>query len=106
MTDYQAVDGGEERRDRIRRSMEDVFLEATAGDDFVGVQSYTRMRVGPDGALAAEDGRGPSPRWATSSGPQALEAAIRRAWDVTGGTPWWSPRTGSAPTPTPSGSPS
>ena len=30
MTEYQATPGGEERRDRIRRSMEDVFLEATA----------------------------------------------------------------------------
>ena len=40
---YQATPGGEERRDRIRRSMEDIFLEATAGDDFIGVQTYSRI---------------------------------------------------------------
>jgi beta-glucosidase len=86
MTDYQAVDGGEERRDRIRRTMEDVFLDATAGDDFVGVQCYTRMRVNREGALDAEPGV-----TLTQMGyeywPQALEAVIRRAWEYTGGTP-------------------
>ena len=51
MSDYQAVDGGESRRDRIRYRMEDEFLEATEGDDFVGVQTYSRDRIGPDGML-------------------------------------------------------
>jgi beta-glucosidase len=45
MTDFQAVDGGEERVERMRSPMEDVFLHATDGDDFVGVQTYTRMLV-------------------------------------------------------------
>ena len=36
--------------------MEDVFLEATDGDDFIGVQTYSRTRVGPDGVLGPEDG--------------------------------------------------
>jgi beta-glucosidase len=86
MTDYQAVDGGESRRDRIRRSMEDVFLETTAGDDFVGVQCYSRMRVGPTGALPPEDGVAVT-QMGYEYWPDALEAVIRRAWDVTGGTP-------------------
>ena len=86
MTDYQAVDGGDARRDRIRQSMEDVFLEATTGDDFVGVQCYSRMRVGPAGALAPEDGVAVT-QMGYEYWPQALEAVIRRAWDVTGGTP-------------------
>jgi beta-glucosidase len=86
MTDYQAVDGGEDRRDRIRRSMEDVFLEATTGDDFVGVQCYTRTRIGPEGALPAEAGVALT-QMGYEYWPQALEAVIRRAWDVTGGTP-------------------
>jgi beta-glucosidase len=64
MTDYQLQPGGEAWLERIRQPSEDVFLEATEGDDFIGVQTYTRMRVGPDGALA-----------------------IRRAWDKTGGLP-------------------
>ena len=49
MADYQAVDGGEARRQQIVGSMEDVFLDATEGDDFLGVQVYTRERIGPDG---------------------------------------------------------
>jgi beta-glucosidase len=86
MTEYQAVDGGEEKRDRIRRSMEDIFLEATTGDDFVGVQTYSRMRVGPEGALGPEPGV-PVTTMGYERWPQGLEATIRRAWEVTGGTP-------------------
>ncbi len=86
MTEYQAVPGGEERRDRIRRSMEDVFLEATKGDDFVGVQNYSRMRVGPEGALDVEPGV-PVTTMGYERWPQGLEATIRRVWDVTGGIP-------------------
>jgi beta-glucosidase len=84
MSDYQAVDGGESKRDQIRRSMEDVFLDATAGDDFVGVQTYSRERVGPEGRLPAEDGV-PTLIMGYEYYPEALEATIRRAWDRTGG---------------------
>jgi beta-glucosidase len=86
MTEYQAVEGGEDKRDRIRRSMEDVFLEATDGDDFVGVQTYSRMRVGPEGALEPEPGV-PLTTMGYEYWPQGLEATIRRAWEVTGGIP-------------------
>jgi beta-glucosidase len=83
MQDYQAVDGGEAARDRERAIMEDVFLAATAGDDFIGVQTYTRQRVGPDGL------RGPAPgvpltQMGYEVWPEALAACIRRAVDVTG----------------------
>ncbi len=84
MSDYQAVEGGESKRDQIRRSMEDIFLEATGGDDFVGVQTYSRSRVGPDGLLGGEEGV-PTLLMGYEYYPQALEATIRRAWDVTGG---------------------
>jgi beta-glucosidase len=84
MTDYQAVDGGESRRDRIRHGMEDVFLDATTGDDFIGVQTYSRGRIGPDGGLGNEEGVPVLPMgyeyW-----PQSLEATLRRAWAVTKG---------------------
>ena len=86
MSDYQALPGGEERRDRIRRSAEDVFLEATGGDDFVGVQTYSRTRIGPDGAVGPEAGV-PVTQMGYEFWPEALEATIRRAWEVTGGTP-------------------
>jgi len=88
MTEYQAVDGGEQKRDQIRRSMEDIFLEATEGDDFVGVQTYSRMRVGPEGALfEAEEGVPVIAAMGYERWPQALEATIRRANEVTGGIP-------------------
>ena len=86
MHDYQALPGGEERLERIRRPTEDVFLEATAGDDFVGVQCYTRMRIGPEGVLGTEEGV-PVTQMGYEFWPQALEATVRRAWEVTGGTP-------------------
>jgi beta-glucosidase len=84
MTDYQATDGGASRRERMLRDMEDVFLEATEGDDFLGVQVYTRMRLGPQGILPAEAGV-PVLDMGYEYWPQALEACLRRAWSITGG---------------------
>ena len=84
MSDYQAVDGGESKLERIREGMEDVFLRATTGDDFVGVQAYSRTRVGPDGTLGPEDGV-PTLLMGYEYYPQCLAACIRRAWEVTGG---------------------
>ena len=89
MADYQAVDGGESKRNQIRRGSEDVFLEATAGDDFLGVQTYSRFRVGPKGTLPPEPGV-PVLTMGYEYWPQSLEATLRRAWDVTGGSiPLW-----------------
>ncbi|MBV8985021.1 MAG: glycoside hydrolase family 1 protein [Acidimicrobiia bacterium] len=84
MTDYQALEGGEAQLEHLREPMEDVFLHATEGDDFLGVQVYTRMLVGPDGPAAYPPGAR-----TTLMGyefyPEALEACLRRAWAVTGG---------------------
>ena len=88
MTDYQAVpaddDAAVAKRDQIRRSMEDVFLDATGGDDFIGVQTYSRERVGPTGNIGPEEGVQVLDMgyeyW-----PDALEATIRRAWSYTRG---------------------
>jgi beta-glucosidase len=84
MSDYQALDGGESKRDQIRRSMEDEFLEATGGDDFVGVQTYSRTRVGPKGAIGGEEGVPVLPM-GYEYYPQSLEGTLRRAWEVTKG---------------------
>jgi len=84
MTDYQAVDGGDDKVARYRRSMQDVFLDATAGDDFLGVQTYSRQRVGPSGMLPNEEGV-PVLQMGYEYWPQALEATLRYAWDRTGG---------------------
>jgi beta-glucosidase len=86
MSDYQAVDGGEAMRDRIRYGMEDVYLEAARQDGFIGVQTYSRTRVGPDGALGPEDGA-ETTQMGYEFWPEALEATIRRAWEMAGGIP-------------------
>src|SRR6478609_5186355 len=84
MDDWVATDGGEGTLETFRYYMEDVFLAATEGDDFIGVQAYSRTRVGPDGVLGPEPGV-PVLSMGYEYWPQALEAAVRRAWEVTGG---------------------
>ena len=69
MAEITADEGGEALRDGAEEMLENVFLRATEGDDFVGVQCYTRMHFGPEG-LAPNDPTCRSPRWATSAGPR------------------------------------
>lgn len=83
MTDYQAVEGGAARRDDLVAS-EDVFLDATEDDDFIGVQTYSRMLIGPQGWIGPEAGV-PVLAMGYEYWPDALEATIRRAWQRTGG---------------------
>jgi beta-glucosidase len=84
MADWQGLPGGERELEEVRRLREDVFLEAAAGDDFIGVNTYTRHRIGPEGWVGNEPGVE-----LTSAGyefwPEALEATLRRAWQVTEG---------------------
>jgi beta-glucosidase len=86
MTDYQLQPGGDEWLERVRRPSEDVFLEAIGGDDFIGVQTYTRERVGPDGFVGPEEGV-PTTQMGYEFWPEALEGTIRRAAEVSGGLP-------------------
>jgi len=83
LSDMQAVEGGEARRDRAQAEVEEVFLEATHGDDFVGVQTYTRTRFGPDGTLPPEEGVELT-QMGYEFWPEALEATIRYAAAKTG----------------------
>ncbi len=73
----------------------DQFFELARDDDYIGVQTYTRFRIGPEGP------RSPGHDWSDTSRdfdetenttqmgydfyPQALGGAIRRAWTSTGG---------------------
>lgn len=83
LPDLQAVPGGEEHRDRVRTVTQDLFLDLTAEDDFVGVQTYTRELFGPEGRLPVPEGAE-----TTLTGwefyPQALEASVRYAAARTG----------------------
>jgi beta-glucosidase len=82
MDDLQAAPGGEAKLERIRYRMQDEFLEATEGDDFVGVQTYSRQLIGPDGQLPAT---GEVTIMGYEFYPESLEGTLRRAWEVTGG---------------------
>jgi beta-glucosidase len=83
MADWQVLPGGEAQRDEFRAHMEDRYLAATQGDDFIGVQCYTRHIVGPDGVIEP----GPEVR-TTLMGyefyPECTGATVRRAAEVTG----------------------
>jgi beta-glucosidase len=77
MVDLQAVPGGEEIRDRALAESQDIFLEAAQHDDFVGVQCYTRQRIGPSGMLPPEAGA-EFTQMGYECWPDAIQAAIRR----------------------------
>lgn len=78
LVDLQAIEGGEARRDRKRRTAQLDFLDVSKDDDFVGVQTYTRDVLGPDGRVGPPPG---SPRMQTGWEvyPDALEATVRLA---------------------------
>jgi beta-glucosidase len=77
IADDQAVDGGEAMRDRKRAiAYEPWFRAISEHGDFIGVQTYTRELIGPDGVR-------PPPKDAKFTSahmeyyPDALEATIR-----------------------------
>jgi beta-glucosidase len=83
MAELVAEDGGEGVRDAAAEVLEDMFLRATTGDDYIGVQGYTRLRFGPKGPLP------PAPGVKTTQmgyeyWPQVVEHVVRRAAAVTG----------------------
>lgn len=97
LPDLQYEDGAQpgETHVELNSRVSDRFFELARHDDFIGVQTYTRNRFGPEGP------RGPHIEWGkalpaetaetTQLGqefyPAALGGSIRRAWRSTGGTP-------------------
>ena len=81
-----AREGYETELGRYQRVWEDLYLEASKEDDWIGAQAYTSQLVGPNGLEGAPEGAElTQTNWAYR--PDALELAVRRAWDVTGGIP-------------------
>ncbi len=78
LQDFQPVPGGEDTANRMNQEVNDVFLEGARGDDFLGVQVYSRRRVGPDGLLPPAEGVEQT-QMHYEFWPQALEATIRYA---------------------------
>ena len=83
MQDIQAGPGGEEMAARMRHELLDVYLQGTQGDDFIGVQTYSRQRFGPQGPLESEEGIELT-QMDYEFWPEALEATIRYASKATG----------------------
>ncbi len=83
LQDVQAGPGGEVLADKMRHEINGAFLEALRGDDFVGVQTYSRVRFGPAGMLPPEEGV-EGTLMGYEFWPEALEASIRYAIAVTG----------------------
>jgi beta-glucosidase len=83
LNNFQCEPGGEELFKTADHAINAQFLESLKGDDYVGVQTYTRVRFGKDGVL-------PPPQGAevTQMGyefyPESLEATIRQAASVSG----------------------
>jgi beta-glucosidase len=83
MAEITADEGGEALRDGAEEMLENVFLRATEGDDFVGVQCYTRLHFGPDGVAPNHPGI-PVTQMGDEYWPQAVEHTVRRAAALSG----------------------
>jgi beta-glucosidase len=83
LQDIQAGPGGEAMADQMRQEINGIYLENLRNDDFVGVQTYSRMRFGPDGPLSPEEGIELT-QMDYEFWPEALEATIRYAIDIAG----------------------
>jgi beta-glucosidase len=83
MAEIVAEEGGESLRDAAEEVLENSFLRATEGDDFVGVQCYTRMHFGPDGQ-APNDPSVPVTQMDDERWPRAVEFCVRRAAAISG----------------------
>jgi beta-glucosidase len=88
MGDWWVPDGAEATLERIRHMHEGQFLEASRGDDYVGVQAYSRTRLAEDGMpLGPEEGVRVVESMGYEFWPAALEVAVRHATEVTRGVP-------------------
>ncbi|MYQ76421.1 MULTISPECIES: glycoside hydrolase family 1 protein [unclassified Streptomyces] len=80
---YQPEPGCASAATAYARPREDVFLEAAREDDWIGVQAYTRHRIGPEGTLPP-----PPDAELTLTGwefyPEALGEAVRHTAEVVG----------------------
>ena len=82
MQEYEAVPGFEDRLNSFREEMEDKYLVSLRGEDYVGVQCYTKLIVGADGVVTDPDGE------VTDMGylywPQCVDYTVRRAVELSG----------------------
>jgi beta-glucosidase len=83
---FTALPGGAERLREERHLREDLYLEVSRDDDFVGVQSYSSQVIDENGVVphpASPD----NTQVGSAYRPDALGMAVRHTWEVTGGVP-------------------
>ena len=83
MDEMVADPGGEGVLEAAREILEDRFFRATEGDDFIGVQCYSRVHFGPEGQAPNDPGV-PTTQMGYEYWPQGVEHCARRAAAMTG----------------------
>jgi beta-glucosidase len=83
MDEMVAEPGGEEVLEAAREILEDRFMRGAEGDDFIGVQCYSRVHFGPQGQAPNEPGV-PITQMGYEYWPQGVEHCARRAASVSG----------------------
>jgi beta-glucosidase len=83
LVDMQPAPGGDERWREVRRVAQTDWLAISADDDFVGVQTYSRSMIGPEGQLAP-DAAAPTMQTGWEVYPAALEHTVRLAAEQAG----------------------
>ena len=78
--EWIAEDGADDEMAAHRAAMEDQFLDAIRGDDFVRMQIYSCARIGPNGPVARADARMTQAH--VEYRPQAVGASVRRVTEV------------------------
>ena len=83
LVDFQCVEGGEEMFKKIRYETGGNFLHRLEGDDFVGVQTYTRNLINEEGIMAVpEDAE--TNQMGEEFYPQSIGNTVRYAAEMSG----------------------
>src|SRR6202789_151944 len=83
LNNFQCEPGGEDLFKTADHAINGQFLETLKGDDFVGVQTYTRVRFGKTGVLPPPEGAERT-QMGYEFYPESLEATIRQAAGASG----------------------
>lgn len=83
LMDIQSTNGGESKAAEFRKQLSENYLERLHEDDFVGVQTYARMVIGPDGVVPPGDDVEKN-QMGEEYYPEALGGTIRYASKVAG----------------------
>lgn len=83
---FTATEGNHAKLEEVRYSWEDIYLDAAAGDDFIGVQAYSSQPIDENGPVPHPPGAD-NTQVGTAFRPDALQIAVRHAAQRTGGIP-------------------